>query len=69
MLVSTLDVLAGACAVLAVVCAVPSVLALIVAGRRPAISAAPAMGCAMAGLIWAVLAVGLAWMSSALAGR
>lgn len=69
MLVSTLDVMAGLCAVLAAVCAIPAVLALIVAGRRPAISAAPAMGCAMAGLIWALLAVALAWMSSALAGR
>lgn len=69
MLAASLDVIAGACALLAVVCAVVSVLGLLVAGRAPAISAAPLAACAMAGLIWAVLAVGLAWMSSALAGQ
>lgn len=69
MLASTMGVLAGGCAVLAVVCAVGAALGLLVAGRQPVLSTAPVMGCALAGLIWAVLAVGLAWMNSALAGR
>lgn len=69
MLTTTLDVMAGACALLAVVCVVASVVGLLVAARAPAISAAPVAGCAMAGLLWAAAAVALAWIGSALAGR
>lgn len=69
MLSTVFGFLAGACAVLVLLAILLTLPALLVAARRPAISAAPAAGCAFAGFVWAMLALALAWMSSALAGQ
>lgn len=66
---SILGALAGASALLAVMAAAGATIALVIAGRAPRLSAAPAMGCAFAGLIWACLAIALGMMSSALVGQ
>lgn len=66
---TVLGFLSGACAVLAAIAILLALPAVLVAARRPAISAAPAAGCAFSGFVWAVLALALHWMSLALAGR
>ncbi len=66
---TVLGFLAGTCATLAALCILLTLPAVLVAARRPAISAAPAAGCAFSGFVWAGLALALSWMSSALAGQ
>lgn len=69
MMSATFGFLAGACALLAATAILLALPAVLLAARRPAISAAPAAGCAFSGFVWAVLALAFHWMSLALAGR
>ena len=64
-----LGFLAGACALLAAVSGIGALAGLVIAAVPPRLSAAPALGCAFSGLVWAAWALALAWMSSALAGQ
>lgn len=68
MLSTVFGFLAGTCAALAALCALLALPALLVAWRRPMISAAPVAGCAFSGFVWGCLALGFAWASSTLAG-
>lgn len=64
-----LGALATFAAVLAALSALAALAGLAIAAPQPRLSAAPVAGCAFCGLAWAALALGLSFVSSALAGR
>lgn len=60
--------LAGACALLAGLAGALALVALVVAGRPPRLATGCVVAIAACGLVWAVWAIILGYVSSALAG-